>query len=242
MSPPTRPIAGSSVTAWAEYAPCPAPGAGVALVAAQLAAMRTEYAAHSRWPGRGPHPGIPELLNAVARRGVPLAILSNRTHTAPVELVVDALGRWCFHRVWGARRGVAQAGYHKPSWPWPPSWVCPGGGALPGGYRYRHAHGPRRRHVRRRGPGAACPSPAGTGTAGRSPPVLPSRPHPALGLPCARPLACRDGVIVPCFATGRAVRPGTRPPRRGLSFLPRRPGPSKTHGNDDRISLLLRMQ
>ena len=69
-----------------------------------MEAMRSEY-------GRGwahksrPYKGIPELLDALTSRGLPLAVLSNKPHDFTQEMVKAFLGRWSFTRVCGLRPG-----------------------------------------------------------------------------------------------------------------------------------------
>jgi phosphoglycolate phosphatase len=70
-----------------------------------VAEMRRHYDA--RWDRKTrPYPGIPELLDALAARRLPLAILSNKPHDFVVKLADRLLGRWSFARVLGARPGV----------------------------------------------------------------------------------------------------------------------------------------
>lgn len=73
-------------------------------VARALAAMRAEYDGRCADKTR-PYPGIPELLDALARRTVPFAVFSNKPHEAAVDLVGRLLGRWEFAAVVGARPG-----------------------------------------------------------------------------------------------------------------------------------------
>lgn len=49
-----------------------------------------------------PYPGIPELLDRLADRGVSLGILSNKPHEFTEKTVRKFLGAWPFDQVWGA--------------------------------------------------------------------------------------------------------------------------------------------
>ncbi|MHB8763835.1 MAG: HAD family hydrolase [Deferrisomatales bacterium] len=70
-----------------------------------VAAMREEYGRRYLDKTR-PYPGVPELLDGLTARGVPLAVLSNKPHGPTVEMVAKLLGRWPFRAVAGARPGV----------------------------------------------------------------------------------------------------------------------------------------
>lgn len=48
-----------------------------------------------------PYPGVPELLDALAGRGVPMAVLSNKPDRATRWMVERLLGRWPFAAVVG---------------------------------------------------------------------------------------------------------------------------------------------
>ncbi|MDF1552385.1 MAG: HAD family hydrolase [Deferrisomatales bacterium] len=73
-----------------------------ATLEAVLPAMRAEYADRATRHTR-PYDGIPELLDALTDRGIPLAICSNKPQE-PLEAMVTALlDRWCFLAVVGAR-------------------------------------------------------------------------------------------------------------------------------------------
>ena len=66
---------------------------------------REEYG--RRWDAKTrPYPGVPELLDELARRGVRMAILSNKPDAATGEVVAKLLPRWQFDVVRGAREGV----------------------------------------------------------------------------------------------------------------------------------------
>jgi len=68
-------------------------------------AMSGEYAARSALKTR-PYDGIPELLDALAARGLPFAILSNKPHDSTLSVVGHFLSRWRFAVVFGARAAV----------------------------------------------------------------------------------------------------------------------------------------
>jgi phosphoglycolate phosphatase len=53
-----------------------------------------------------PYPGIPELLDELTRRGVRMAVLSNKPHQATVECVNALLANWHFEWVFGQREGI----------------------------------------------------------------------------------------------------------------------------------------
>jgi phosphoglycolate phosphatase len=69
-------------------------------------AMLDEEYAH-RWNATTrPYPGIPGLLDELAARGVPLAVLSNKPDDFTLLTVSRLLPAWRFHPVMGARPGV----------------------------------------------------------------------------------------------------------------------------------------
>lgn len=70
-----------------------------------VAAFRAQYAARGD-PATRPYPGIPELLDALAGRGLRLAVLSNKPHEFTVALVRRLLGRHPIEPVIGSRPGV----------------------------------------------------------------------------------------------------------------------------------------
>ncbi|MGO8970554.1 MAG: HAD family hydrolase [Myxococcaceae bacterium] len=73
--------------------------------AAVLEAYQADYAKHLV-ESSSPYPGIPELLDALTARGMPMAVLSNKPD-APTRRLVEALfGRWPFRAVAGERPGV----------------------------------------------------------------------------------------------------------------------------------------
>jgi phosphoglycolate phosphatase len=74
-------------------------------LAATAAAMRLEYA--RRWAdATRPYDGVPELLDGLAARNLPAAILSNKPDDFTVAMVSRLLGRWRFAVVRGERPGI----------------------------------------------------------------------------------------------------------------------------------------
>lgn len=60
-----------------------------------------------RWNAKTrPYPGVPELLDQLAGKGVPLAILSNKPHDFVRKIVAHYLGTWGFAAVQGAQSGT----------------------------------------------------------------------------------------------------------------------------------------
>lgn len=53
-----------------------------------------------------PYAGIPELLDALVAREIPIAILTNKPQSFADRIAVDLLGRWSFVAVSGARDGL----------------------------------------------------------------------------------------------------------------------------------------
>ena len=70
------------------------------------AELREAYAKNWNTKTR-PYPGVPELLDELARRGVRLAVLSNKPHDFTVQCVTELLPRWRFDVVLGHRDGEA---------------------------------------------------------------------------------------------------------------------------------------
>lgn len=52
------------------------------------------------------YPGVPELLDALTRRGLPMAVFSNKPHEFTARMAEHFLGRWRLAPVLGARDGV----------------------------------------------------------------------------------------------------------------------------------------
>jgi phosphoglycolate phosphatase len=70
-----------------------------------VAAYQADYAQHFL-ESSAPYPGVPELLEALSSRGVPMSVLSNKPD-APTRQLVEALfGGWRFRAVSGERPGV----------------------------------------------------------------------------------------------------------------------------------------
>ena len=63
-------------------------------------AVTTYYAEH-RLDKTAPYPGIPELLDELTRRGLPLGVLSNKPHLHTAPIVEAYFGRWSFAAVMG---------------------------------------------------------------------------------------------------------------------------------------------
>ena len=76
-----------------------------ALVRECVTRMRAQYA--RRWKDKTHlYPGMSELLDGLAQRGVKSAILSNKPHPAVVEVVDHFFKSWHFDTALGARPGV----------------------------------------------------------------------------------------------------------------------------------------
>ncbi|MFH0786787.1 MAG: HAD family hydrolase [Pseudomonadota bacterium] len=83
----------------------PAESLDEGLVAGCVAAMREEYG--RRWDKKTrPYPEIPELLDALSQKGLPMAILSNKPQDFCQLVVAKQLPRWPFKVVLGARPTV----------------------------------------------------------------------------------------------------------------------------------------
>lgn len=74
--------------------------ADTATLARLAIAMREEYDRRATSKTR-PYPGIPELLDELSARGLPVAILSNKPHDATRHVVARLLPRWRFAAVQG---------------------------------------------------------------------------------------------------------------------------------------------
>lgn len=62
--------------------------------------LRVYYTDHMLDRSR-PYAGVPELLDALTARGVPMGVLSNKPHQATAWMVERLLGDWEFARVFG---------------------------------------------------------------------------------------------------------------------------------------------
>jgi len=70
------------------------------------AAMEDEYS--KRWNAKSrPYPGVPELLDALTQRELPMVILSNKPEAFTLKAVAELLPQWHFVIVRGARPEVA---------------------------------------------------------------------------------------------------------------------------------------
>ncbi|MHC4985423.1 MAG: HAD family hydrolase [Planctomycetota bacterium] len=70
-----------------------------------IAGMRAEYS--KRWAERTkPYDGIPQMLDALAARGLPMAILSNKPHDFTQLCVAELLPHWAFTCVQGVSDDV----------------------------------------------------------------------------------------------------------------------------------------
>ena len=66
-----------------------------ATVTRTLAEIRQEY--HRRWPDNThPYDGIPELLDALAARGIAMAIVTNKPDDSTRQMAASLLPRWRF--------------------------------------------------------------------------------------------------------------------------------------------------
>jgi len=75
------------------------------LVKAVISAFRERYAEHML-DQAAPYPGVPDLLDALAGRGVPLAVLSNKPDALTAHIVRAIFPRTRFSAVRGQREGV----------------------------------------------------------------------------------------------------------------------------------------
>ncbi len=73
--------------------------------AALLQAYQADYA-ENLLETSAPYPGIPELLDALSARAIPMAILSNKPDAPTRRMVETLLGKWHFRAVAGERPGV----------------------------------------------------------------------------------------------------------------------------------------
>ena len=73
--------------------------------AEHLAAMKEEYT--RRWADKTrPYAGVPEMLDGLVSRNIPLAVLSNKPEEFTATMVEQLLRRWSFREVCGMRPGV----------------------------------------------------------------------------------------------------------------------------------------
>jgi len=67
--------------------------------------MRTEYRDRNSRKTRL-YPGVPDLLDALAARKVPAAVLSNKPHDSTLAVIAHYFSPWSFRAIFGARDGV----------------------------------------------------------------------------------------------------------------------------------------
>ncbi len=77
-------------------------GVDAATVEVLVTRFRAYYGDHLVVKTR-PYPGIPELLDDLVARGLPLAILSNKPDAMTRRIAADVFGRWHFASVTGMR-------------------------------------------------------------------------------------------------------------------------------------------
>ncbi len=71
-----------------------------ALVSLCVKRMREEYG--KRWNAKTrPYPGIPELLDGLTERGVRMCVLSNKPHSAVIDVMGYYFGGWKFAAAFG---------------------------------------------------------------------------------------------------------------------------------------------
>jgi phosphoglycolate phosphatase len=70
-----------------------------------LEAMRAEYRLRCAVKTR-PYPGIPEMLDELAARNIPLAVLSNKPHASTLTIIAHYFPQTVFRAVFGARETV----------------------------------------------------------------------------------------------------------------------------------------
>lgn len=68
-------------------------------------AMRAEYRVRNAVKTR-PYPGVPEMLDALAARKIPLAVLSNKPHPSTLDVIARFFPDRPFRAVLGAREDV----------------------------------------------------------------------------------------------------------------------------------------
>ncbi len=94
-----RKLAGQGARWLVEHALPPGRGELVDAVLAQLKARQLEVGGKLARP----YDGIPELLDTLSARRVPLAVLSNKPHLATRDMIHRLFGRWSFVEVQGAQ-------------------------------------------------------------------------------------------------------------------------------------------
>lgn len=101
-----------------------------ALFGDAIAAFHAHYADH-RYDHCAPYPGIADLLDALTRRGLKLAVMSNKPDEATVDMVQRVFGRCDFAAVRGHR-----AGYPVKPDPKAPLEICDELGVAPAHWVY----------------------------------------------------------------------------------------------------------
>ncbi|HOJ76306.1 MAG TPA: HAD family hydrolase [Phycisphaerae bacterium] len=69
----------------------------------QMLPIVSEYYAAHRLDQAAPYPGIPELLDALTARGIPMAILSNKPHVHTLPMAQAVFAKWSFVAIEGYR-------------------------------------------------------------------------------------------------------------------------------------------
>lgn len=101
-----RAFVGDGVTMLARRA-LPADRRDEETVRAAVASMRDVYRGRLTSKTQ-PYDGIPELLDGLTDRAIPMAVLSNKPHDLTVSLVDSLLGAWRFDPVFGERPAVSK--------------------------------------------------------------------------------------------------------------------------------------
>ena len=93
-------------------ASCASPGAETPSEAAvaEMAKVFTAYYSAHRLDKTGPYEGIPELLDELTRRRIPMAVLSNKPHEHTLPMVEALFSRWS----WVTVEGYRAEEYRKP--------------------------------------------------------------------------------------------------------------------------------
>ncbi len=86
-----------------------------------LEIYREEYARNMYTKTR-PYPGVEEMLDQVATRGLKMAVLSNKPHEFTVQCVERFLGRWKWGVVLGQTEGIPASLRRRVPSRWPGAW------------------------------------------------------------------------------------------------------------------------
>ncbi len=120
-----------------------------ALLARGIELTRNEYAA--RWAEKTrPYAGIPDLLEGLSRRGIPMAVLSNKPHEFTRLCVTRLLPDWHFQAVQARPRNCPASPIRAAPGNCRSDGHRPGRRPLSGRHEHRHADGGRGGHVPRR--------------------------------------------------------------------------------------------